>query len=288
MSAAEPVRLPTRARRAGSTRRLLASELRLVFGRRRNQVGLAALLGLVVLVGVALKVSALRHPGSRGGDLVSAVAGNGVFLGFAGLTIEVALFLPLAVSVLAGDAIAGEANLGTLRYLLVAPVGRPRLLAVKAVSLAIGAIAGAALVAAGGAVTGIVLFGTGPLVSLSGTRLELADGLLRLVLATGFVAAGLAALGMLGLFVSTLTEQPIAATVATAMVGTLLWILNAVPQLDWLHPWLLVNRWPAFIDLLRQPVFPDRMLAGLAVDACYAAVFFTLAWLRFRRKDVTS
>jgi ABC-type transport system involved in multi-copper enzyme maturation permease subunit len=30
------------------------------------------------------------------------------------------------------------------------------------------------------------------------------------------------------------------------------------------------------------------MLAGLAVDACYAAVFFTLAWLRFRRKDVTS
>jgi len=283
MSAAEPS-----VRRGGGIGRLLGSELRLVFGRRRNQVGLAALLGLVVVLGVALKVSSLRHPGGRGGDLISSVAGNGVFLGFAGLSVEMALFLPLAVSVLAGDAIAGEANLGTLRYLLVAPVGRLRLLVVKALSLAVGALTGAALVALGGALTGIVLFGTGPLVSLSGTRLGLADGLGRLALATLYLSAVLPALGMLGLFISTLTEQPIAATVATAMLGTLLWILNAVPQLDWLHPWLLVNRWPAFVDLLRAPAFFDRMAAGLWVDAGYAAVFLVLAWWRFRRKDVTS
>ena len=66
---------------------------------------------------------------------MSAVAGNGIFLGFAGLSVEIALFLPLAVSVLAGDAIAGEANQGTLRYLLIAPVARGRLLVMKAVSL---------------------------------------------------------------------------------------------------------------------------------------------------------
>ena len=93
---------------------------------------------------------------------------------------------------------------------------------------------------------------------------------------------------MIGLFISTLTEQPIAATVATAMVSTLLWILDAVPQLDWLHPWLLVDRWMSFVDLLRDPVFTDRIVTGLWVDAAYAAVFLLLAWLRFRNKDVTS
>jgi len=93
---------------------------------------------------------------------------------------------------------------------------------------------------------------------------------------------------MIGLFISTLTEQPIAATVATAMVSTLLWILDAVPQLDWLHPWLLVDRWMAFVDLLRDPPFTDRMVTGLWVDAAYAAVFLLLAWLRLRNKDITS
>lgn len=288
MSAVEAAVTPRRSRPARAWFRLLGSELRLVFGRRRNQVGVGVLFGLVVLVGIALKVSAVRHPRSPAGDLMSAVAGNGIFLGFAGLSIEIALFLPLAVAVLAGDAIAGEANQGTLRYLLIAPVARARLLVVKAVSLAIGSLVGAAVVAISGLVTGAVLFGVGPLTTLSGTKLGVGDGLLRLLLAVVYVAAGLTALAMIGLFISTLTEQPIAATVVTAMASTLLWILDAVPQLDWLHPWLLVDRWMSFIDLLRDPVFTDRMVAGLWVDAAYAAVFLFLAWLRFRNKDVTS
>lgn len=285
MSVADATAWPRRSVAMG---RLIASELRLVFGRRRNQVGLATLFGLVVVLGVALKISAARHPGSRAGDLIAAVAGNGIFLGFAGLSIEIALFLPLAVSVLAGDAVAGEANQGTLRYLLLAPVGRTRLLATKAVALAVGALIGASVVALGGVVTGTALFGAGPLTTLSGTQLSVAAGLGRLALATGYVAVGLTALGMIGLFISTLAEQPIAATVATAMVGTLAWILDAVPQLDWLHPWLLVDRWPAFVDLLREPVFTDRIVVGLAVNAGYGLFFFAAAWLRFRNKDITS
>ncbi|MFZ0531492.1 MAG: ABC transporter permease [Propionicimonas sp.] len=287
MSAADVVTAP-RSRPVRAWFRLLSSELGLVFGRRRNRVGLAVLFGLVVLVGIALKVSAVRHPRSPAGDLMSSVAGNGIFLGFAGLSIEIALFLPLAVSVLAGDAVAGEANQGTLRYLLIAPVARGRLLVMKAVSLAIGSFVGATVVALSGVLTGAVLFNVGPLTTLSGTRLEVVDGLLRLLLAVAYLSAGLSALAMIGLFISTLTEQPIAATVATAMVSTLLWILDAVPQLDWLHPWLLVDRWPSFIDLLRDPVFTDRIVAGLWVDAAYAAVFLLLAWLRFRNADVTS
>jgi ABC-2 type transport system permease protein len=279
---------PRRSRPVRAWFRLLGSELGLVFGRRRNRVGLGVLFGLVVLVGIALKVSAVRHPRSSAGDLMSAVAGNGIFLGFAGLSVEIALFLPLAVSVLAGDAVAGGANQGTLRYLLIAPVARGRLLVMKAVSLVIGGFVGATVVALAGLLTGAVLFGVRPLTTLSGTQMGIGDGLFRLLLAVAYLGAGLGALSLIGLFISTLTEQPIAATVATAMVSTLLWILDAIPQLDWLHPWLLVDRWMSFVDLLRDPIFTDRIVTGLWVDAAYAAVFLLLAWLRFRNKDVTS
>src|ERR671910_726384 len=54
-----------------------------------------------------------------------------LLLALAAIPVSVPLFLPLTVGVVAGDTIAGEANLGTLRYLLVAPAGRVRLLLVK-------------------------------------------------------------------------------------------------------------------------------------------------------------
>ena len=97
-----------------------------------------------------------------------------------------------------------------------------------------------------------------------------------------------AALGAGGLFISTLTEQPIAATIALMIFTILSWILDAVPQLDWLHPWLIVHQWLSFADLLRDPPLWDNVLRGLGVDAAYAAVFWLLAWARFAGKDVTS
>ena len=64
-------------------------------------------------------------------DFIGQATNNGLFVGLAALTVELPLFLPLAVAVIAGDAVAGEANVGTLRYLLARPVQRTRLLAVK-------------------------------------------------------------------------------------------------------------------------------------------------------------
>ena len=59
------------------------------------------------------------------------VSNNGLFLVFAALALTLPIFLPMALGVVAGDSISGEAAQGTLRYLLVAPVGRVRLLLVK-------------------------------------------------------------------------------------------------------------------------------------------------------------
>lgn len=273
-------------RRLPSTR-LLRSELRLIAGRRRNQMGLLVLAAVPVIMAVAVKVSSAPRPG-RGPDFLSSITANGLFVPLAALGVEIGLFLPLAVAMLAGDSVAGEANLGTLRYLLTVPVGRTRLLAVKYASLVVGALWGVAVVTLAGAVVGIALFGTGPMPTLSGTELPFWSGVWRVVLVGLYIAAGLAALAAVGLFISTLTEQPLAATVALMIFTILSWIADAVPQISWLHPWLLVDQWQAFADLLRDPPFWDNVARGLWVDLGYAVVFWLLAWARFAGKDVTS
>src|ERR687894_688897 len=96
------------------------------------------------------------------------------------------------------------------------------------------------------------------------------------------------AVGAIGLFISTLTEQPIGATIAVLLVNVGMFILGQNSQLDWLHPWLLTNWWPAIGDFLRDPIFFDNLQRGLVTAAVYAGTFWLLAWARFAGKDVTS
>lgn len=266
--------------------RLLGSELRLIVGRRRNQAGITVLAVVPIIMAIAIKLS---DPGvGHGPDLLSQVTANGLLVPLAALGVEITMFLPLAIAMLSGDAIAGEANVGTLRYLLTVPVSRTRLLAVKYLSLVIGAALGVLAVAIPGAIVGLALFGAGPMITLSGTQLGMAAAVWRLVLVCGYLVAALSALAAIGLFISVLTEQPIAAAIAVMIVTIMMWILVAVPQVSWLHPWLLVNHWMAYMDLLRDPIAWERVLVGLLVDLGYTGVFLTAAWARFAGKDVTS
>lgn len=268
--------------------RFLRSELSIIFGRRRNVALLAVLAAIPVLLAVAIKLSSDGDSSGGGPGFFEAITSNGLFVAFAALAAELPLFLPLAVAAASGDAIAGEANQGTLRYLLTIPAGRTRLLLTKYAAVVVFGLVATALVATAGVVAGLALFGGGDVILLSGTTTSLLDGVGRLALSVLYLSACFAALGAIGMFVSTLTEQPIAAIVATIGVNVLMFILDQIPQIAWLHPFLLVDHWTAFGDLLRDPMSTDAIGRGLLVALAYAAVFLTAAWARFSSKDVTS
>lgn len=285
MSAAELLVVSTRPRARVSTR-FLRSELKIIFGRRRNIAGLAVLAVVPVILAISVRVSSPSQGG--GPDLIIAIAGNGLFVAFGALALELPLFLPLAVSAISGDSIAGEANLGTLRYLLTVPAGRTRLLVIKYTAIVIFALAATVLVALVGTIMGLALFGGGDMTTLSGTQIPLADSVWRLVLSSLYLAAQFSALGAIGLFISTLTEQPIGATIAIVLVDVLMFILDSISQLAWLHPWLLVHWWTAFADLVRDPIATESIARGLITAAVYAGVFWLAAWARLSTKDVSS
>ncbi len=288
MSAAE-VLATERAPRSTHARlpaRFLGSELRIIFGRRRNLAGLAVLSVVPIILAIAVRVSAPTR--GDGPDFISAITGNGLFVAFAALALELPLFLPLAIAAVAGDSVAGEANIGTLRYLLTIPAGRTRLLVVKFAAIVIYALTATLLVALVGAVMGLALFGGGDMTLLSGSQTSMADGIGRLLLGVAYLGVQFAALGALGLFVSTLTEQPIGATIAVVLINVMMFILDSISQLAWLHPWLLTHWWTAFGDLLRDPIATESLTRGLVTAAVYAAVFWLAAWARFSSKDITS
>jgi ABC-2 type transport system permease protein len=283
MSAAELLVIGNPPRARVSTR-FLRSELKLIFGRRRNIAGLGVLAVFPVILAVSVRVS----PGQGGPNFIGAVTGNGLFVAFAALALGLPLFLPLAVSAISGDSVAGEANLGTLRYLLAVPAGRTRILVIKYTAVVIFALVATLIVAVVGAIMGLALFGGGDMILLSGTQTSLADGVWRLVLSSLYLAVQFSALGAIGLFISTLTEQPIGATIAIVLVDVLMFILDSIPQLDWLHPWLLTHWWPAFGDLLRDPIATESIQRGLITALVYVGVFWLAAWARLSSKDISS
>jgi ABC-2 type transport system permease protein len=267
--------------------RLLRSELGLTFLRWRNVALLGVLAAIPVLLGIALRLAGPAG-GGQGPPFLDQVAGNGIFLSFLALTVMLTLVLPLAVAVVAGDSVAGEAGHGTLRYLLTVPAGRTRLLGVKYVALLAFCIVGSLVVAAVSLAVGAAAFGAGPVTLLSGSTVSLAAGLLRLLLVTLYVAAGLGALAAIGLAISTLTEHAIAAMAAILVVVIGSEVADSVPQFAVVHPYLPTHWWLSFDGLLRAPVAWPTVGHGLLSFAAYAVIFGAVAWARFTTADITS
>ncbi|MFE7929393.1 ABC transporter permease [Streptomyces sp. NPDC057456] len=296
--APSPVLTPARTATWTWTFGLLRSELLTTFRRWRTLALLGVLAAVPILVGIAVKIEtgdgSSGGPGGGGGGggegpaFISQVTNNGLFLVFTALAVTLPFFLPMAIGVIAGDSIAGEANAGTLRYLLVAPAGRTRLLLAKYATVMIFCLVATLVVALSALTVGALLFPLGDLTTISGTRIGFGDGLLRALLMALVVAASLTGVAALGLFVSTLTSSGIAAMATTVGLLITVQILDQIPQLHALQPYFFSHHWLSFADLMREPVYWDDLEKNLGLQALYAAVFGSAAWARFTTTDITA
>jgi ABC-2 type transport system permease protein len=267
---------------------VIGVELRAMLRRPRTWGTIAMLNALPVLVAVLLALTDLGPRPGTGPPFLSAVLGDGTLYPLAALGIVLPLFFPVAVAVVAGDAIAGEASHGTLRYLLIAPAGRIRLLLVKYVAAAVFCAAAALTVVVVGMLIGWALFPIGPVTLLSGATVSAGDGILRLLAIAAYVTVSLLGMSAIGLFLSTLTTVPVGAMAATAILAVVSQIMGALPQLEWIHPWLFTEYWLGFGDLMREPIVWDSFADNALLQAGYIVVFGALAVGRFLTKDVLS
>lgn len=280
--------------------RFLASELRLVFRRRRNQLLLLVVFAFPLVIGIGLKFAAPQDDGSGGGGggggagsinlsaFLNQLAFNGVFLTLVALQALLILVLPLVVAVVAGDSVAGEAGYGTLRYLLTRPAGRARALSVKYLAIVTYGLAATFIIAVTALLLGVILFPVGPVTLLSGTTVSLAAGLVRVLWVALYITAAMAALAAIGLAISTLTEHAIGAIAAIMVLVVSSEVADQVPQFASIAPYLPTHWWNSFDALLRTPLDTTTLWHGVASFAVYAAIFCCLAWAKFTTSDVTS
>jgi ABC-2 type transport system permease protein len=272
-------------RTSAPTGRLLGAELRWVLRRPRTLVMLGVFALVPVLISVGITV-ADRRPGP-GAGLIGAVAGNGLVLPVAAMTLSLALLLPLAVSMAAADAIAGESASGTLRGLLISPVGRLRLVVMKAFGVLVVATLATLSIAVVGVLAGLLVVGgaEGQLVTLSGTSVGLGGALGRVALVVVWTVGQLAAIGAIALAISSVTEHPLV-VLASVLGGLIVFgVVTAIPALDWLQPYLLTSGWTAGADVLRDPPPLDGLIESSLRALSYVAVGAGLTTYRMLRRD---
>lgn len=269
---------------------MIAVELAKVARRPRTWLSLALLCGLPALVAVFLAATDVGPGPGEEPAFLSAVLANGALFPAAALAIVLPLFLPVAVAVVGGDAVAGEASSGMLRYLLLRPVGRTRLLVAKLVALVAYVLVAVALVASTSYAIGVSLFGTQPgaFVSVSGVELTPAELVARIAAAGGYVAVSMLGVGAIALFLSTVSDSSLGAALGALAAMVASQVLVTLDAAASVSPYLPTRYWLAWIDLFRDPIAWRDIERGLAIQAVYVAVFLAAAWANFATKDVKS
>jgi ABC-2 type transport system permease protein len=297
---------------------VIAVELFKLVRRLRTWVSIGLICALPLVVAVFIAVTHIAPAPGQGSAFLSAVLNEGQLYPAAALALVLPVFLPVAVAVVAGDSIAGEASGGTLRYLLARPVGRTRLLVAKLVAVITFAVISVAAVAVTSYATGVLILGPsraaavgtgglsgsiapgaggaptaglqpgGSITSLSGAPLTTLELVERVLGAMAFITVSMLGVAAIALFLSTLTNSAIGAalgSLAALVISEILVTLNAASAVQ---PYLPTRYWLAWIDFFREPIFWRDIQRGFAIQAVYVAVFLAAAWANFATRDITT
>jgi ABC-2 type transport system permease protein len=285
---------------------LLRTEFVKAVARTRTWVIGLLLVGLPTLIVVAINAGH-RHR-SRGNDstegLFRLAQQSGLLVPAAVLSAMSGFLLIVIAGTFAGDSVAGDAAWGNLRYLLMRPVPRGRLLVAKTVVAGVLIWVATILVAVTALIAGAIVFGAKPLTVPSlaailngpvgstgivgGFHLTTTMLLTRTAVATAYVAFGFTALLALGVFFSTLTDAPAGAIGGTVGVYIVSEILDAITQLGKIRYAFPTHYLDAWQPMFTENRYPHDMAVGIGVQLAYLAVFGAIALTWFRVKDIRS
>ncbi len=266
----------------------LRVELRRQIGRRRTQTTLGLIAALPLLLVLAFELGAPTH--SRNGDITLAdfaTVGAANFTLFA-IFASSSFLLVIVVALFCGDTVASEASWSSLRYLLISPVGRARLLRRKlTVSLGLSAFA-LVLLPVVALLAGWAAWGWHPVQSPTGSTLGTDQALLRLLIIIGYLAVSLLFVAALGFCAGVYTDAPLGAVGGTVLIVIVSSILDNVTALGSLRALLPTHYTAAWLDALDPTVQWGEMLRGALSSLLYSTFLFALAWWHFQRKDIVS
>ena len=276
--------------RATATMPLLA-EVRRQASRRRTQLALGFMALLPVIILLAFEFGGDGDDDNGGGafgSLVDLATSGGLNFALFSILVSSSFLLIVVVALFCGDTVASEASWGSLRYLLAVPVPRVRLLGVKLI-VALGYSLLALLTLAGTALLlGTLRYGWHPLGSTVAAEIPAGEGVLRLLGIIGYLSVILLVVAGLAFLRSVLTDAALGAVGGAVLLWILSGILDQITALGSIRDFLPTHYSDAWLGLLSTPMQTDDMVKGAISAICYATIFWSLAFYRFTRKDITS
>lgn len=267
----------------------MRDELVRQLGRRRTRFVLAAmaLIPLALAAVYRLRETPEITPGSTPG-LQELAAGSA--LAFTAYVIYLcAPLLLLAIAALfAGEAVAGEASWGTLRYLLAAPVPRRVLLARKLAAALALTVAATVVLLGTALLVGWACFGWGPLETPVGGSIPPGEASVRVAITVGSIMVGLLPFVAFAFLLSVVVDSPLGAVAGSVGIAVVSQILDAVPAFGDLRVVLPTHYAYGWTDLFVDPPDYADVAAGVAQSTAYATIALAIAWWRFARRDITS
>ncbi len=272
-------------------------ELFKIFRKPRTYIALAAIAAIISLIQLALYTDGEEYLNFVMQSLnesfsIQGKKLNGYFVCFTILN-TLLVHVPLLIALVAGDMIAGEANMGTLRLLLTKPISRTGLLLGKFWATSIYTLALLLFMAILALFGSILLFGTSDLMVFKSEMLVLLDKddvLWRYVLVFGFAAVSMITVAALAFMLSVFAENsigPIMTTMSIIIVLTILTTMD-IPIFNSLKPFLFTNHmlnWKGFFD---DPIDYREVTKSLSVLIFHIVLFVSLTIFIFRRKDILS
>ncbi len=261
--------------------------IKLLFQRRSYLIWGGAFL-IPFLISLALYLAKSDPHGGGGPLFFERITSNGMFVTLASLSALIPFLLPMAAAMVAGYMIAGEAELGTLRIVLLRPTRRGSFLLAKWTMAMVYLAVGFAVMTAGGLLFGGIFFGLHPMITLSGSTVGVGQGLGLIGLSCLYALAAMSCIVSLSLLFSTFTDSSLTALIATIVIYIVITVLIQFSYFDWLRPWVFPHYLLEFTNFFRDPIHWRPILKGVGVFALWSGVLTFAAYLVFRRKDVLS
>lgn len=276
---------------------LIQIELYKIFKKPRTYIAFAAIAAIIFLVQLALYVDGQTYLdfAMQSVNESFSIEGkklNGYFVAYSILQ-TLLVHVPLLIALVAGDMVAGEANMGTLRLLVSKPVSRTRLLIAKFLAASVYTAALLTFMAILSLFGSMLIFGTSDLIVFKSDMLLILnkdDVLWRYVAAFGFALLAMSTVAALAFLLSVLAENsigPIIATMSVVIVFTILTTMN-IPFFNALKPYLFTNHmlnWKGFFD---NPVDKSEVLKSAGVLSAHIVLFVAASIVIFRKKDILS
>jgi len=288
---------------------LVQVELYKIFKRPRTYIAFGAVAALIGIIQFGLKIDGKSYLDFMLNDLSSSLEIDGKILnGYLVCYVMLQLLLvhvPLLIALIAADMISGEANMGTLRLLLIKPYSRTTLLLAKFIAAIIYTLMLLVWLAILALFGSMLLFGTDDMFLLKTSYVVLlkkSDVFWRYIGAFGFAALAMTTVASLGFFLSVFAENsigPIVATMSVIVFFTILSTLN-IPIFNLIKPYLFTTHmigWKEFFDIkvndsneaiIGSIQNPDKIIKAAVVLFIHTIGFFVATVLVFRKKDILS